>query len=432
MGLVYAALGAATGVLSDQWKEYFYCEALPDNVLAAKGRKKVSGRSTNRGDDNIISNGSVIAVADGQCMLIVEQGKIVDVCAEPGEYVYDASTEPSVFSGNLGESIMAVFKNVCKRFTFGGEPPKDQRVYYFNTRELPGYKYGTPNPVPFRVVDKNINLDVDIAIRCFGEYSIRLTNPLLFYTNVCGNISSNYTIDKLEGQMKTELLTALQPAFARISDMGIRYSSLPAHAGELAAALNEELSDKWRDLRGIEIVSFGVSSVKASEEDEAMIKELQRNAALRDPTLAAAHLVGAQAAAMQDAAKNEGGAAMAFMGMNMAQQTGGVNAATLYQMGAQQTPAANPDAWTCPSCGHQASGKFCPECGAKKPGSGWTCPSCGAVNKGKFCSECGAKKPAGELLYKCDKCGWEPEDPANPPRFCPECGDPFNADDAVK
>ena len=432
MGLVYAALGAATGVLSDQWKEYFYCEALPDNVLAAKGRKKISGRSSNRGDDNIISNGSVIAVADGQCMLIVEQGKIVDVCAEPGEYVYDASTEPSVFSGNLGESIMAVFKNVCKRFTFGGEPPKDQRVYYFNTRELPGYKYGTPNPVPFRVVDKNINLDVDIAIRCFGEYSIRLTNPLLFYTNVCGNISSNYTIDKLEGQMKTELLTALQPAFARISDMGIRYSSLPAHAGELAAALNEELSDKWRDLRGIEIVSLGVSSVKASEEDEAMIKELQRNAALRDPGLAAAHLVGAQAAAMQDAAKNEGGAAMAFMGMNMAQQTGGVNAATLYQMGAQQTPAANPDAWTCPSCGHQASGKFCPECGAKKPGSGWTCPSCGAVNKGKFCSECGAKKPAGELLYKCDKCGWEPEDPANPPKFCPECGDPFDDNDVIK
>ena len=433
MGLIKAIAGAAGGVLADQWKEYFYCEALEAEVLMTKGLKRVSGRSSNtKGSDNIISNGSVIAVADGQCMLIVEQGKIVDVCAEPGEYVYDASTEPSVFSGNLGESIMAVFKNVCKRFTFGGEPPKDQRVYYFNTRELPGYKYGTPNPVPFRVVDKNINLDVDIAIRCFGEYSIRLTNPLLFYTNVCGNISSNYTIDKLEGQMKTELLTALQPAFARISDMGIRYSSLPAHAGELAAALNEELSDKWRDLRGIEIVSLGVSSVKASEEDEAMIKELQRNAALRDPGLAAAHLVGAQAAAMQDAAKNEGGAAMAFMGMNMAQQTGGVNAATLYQMGAQQTPAAGPDAWTCPSCGHQASGKFCPECGAKKPGSGWTCPSCGAVNKGKFCSECGAKKPAGELLYKCDKCGWEPEDPANPPRFCPECGDPFNADDAVK
>ena len=437
MGLVSAVLGAATGVLSDQWKEYFYCDALPNNVLAVKGKKKVSGRSSNRGDDNIITSGSVIAVADGQCMLIVEQGKIVDVCAEPGEYVYDASTEPSVFSGNLGDSIAAVFQNIGKRFTFGGQAPKDQRVYYFNTRELTGNKYGTPNPVPFRVVDKNIGLDIDIAIRCFGEYSIRISNPLLFYTNVCGNVTSNYTIDKLEGQMKTELLTALQPAFARISDMGIRYSSLPAHTAELADALNEELSAKWRDLRGIEIVSCGVSSVKASEEDEAMIKELQRNAAFRDPTMAAAHLVGAQAAAMQSAAANEGGAAMAFMGMNMAQQAGGVNAQNLYQMGQQATPApaAEAEGWICPSCGHKASGKFCPECGTKKPEAapvGWTCPSCGAVNKGKFCSECGAKKPAGALLYKCDKCGWEPADPANPPRFCPECGDPFNADDAVE
>ena len=434
MGLIHAALGAATGVLSDQWKEYFYCEALPNNVLAAKGKKKVSGRSSNRGDDNIISSGSVIAVADGQCMLIVEQGKIVDVCAEPGEYVYDASTEPSVFAGDLGDSILAVFKNIGKRFTFGGQAPKDQRVYYFNTRELPGYKYGTPNPVPFRVVDKNIGLDIDIAIRCFGEYSFRLVNPLLFYTNVCGNVSSDYTVDKLESQMKAELLTALQPAFARISVMGVRYSVLPAHTAELAEALNAELSAKWRDLRGIEIVSFGVSSVKASEEDEAMIKELQRNAALRDPGLAAAHLVGAQAAAMQAAAANEGGAAMAFMGMNMAQQAGGVNAQALYQMGAQAAPAApaaEADAWTCPVCGQKVTGNFCPECGAKKPAAGWTCPSCGTVNKGKFCTECGAKKPADAPLYKCDKCGWEPADPSKPPRFCPECGDPFDAGDVI-
>ena len=414
MGLIHAALGAASGVLSDQWKEYFYCDALPNNVLAVKGRKKVSGRSSNRGDDNIISNGSVIAVADGQCMLIVEQGKIVDVCAEPGEYVYDSSTEPSVFAGKLGDSIIEVFKNIGKRFTFGGQAPKDQRVYYFNTRELTGNKYGTPSPVPFRVVDKNIGLDIDIAIRCFGEYSLRLSNPLLFYTNVC----------------------ALQPAFARISDMGIRYSALPAHAGELADVLNEELSGKWRDLRGIEIVSFGVSSVKASEEDEAMIKELQRNAAFRDPNMAAAHLVGAQASAMQSAAKNEGGAAMAFMGMNMAQQAGGVNAQGLYQMGRQQAaaaPAAEAEGWTCPACGRKATGKFCPECGAKKPepAQGWTCSACGAVNKGKFCSECGAKKPAGALQYKCDKCGWEPADPGKPPRFCPECGDPFDENDQI-
>ena len=309
MGLIKAALGAAGGVLAEQWKEYFYCESLPADVLAVKGRKRVSGSSSNTsGSDNIISNGSVIAVADGQCMIIVEQGKVVDVCAEPGEYTYDMSTEPSVFSGDLGESIKNVFMNIGKRFTFGGEAPKDQRVYYFNTKELMGNKYGTPNPVPFRVVDKNIGLDMDVSIRCFGEYSYRVTNPILFYTNVCGNVAQSYTRDNLDSQLKSELLTALQPAFARVSEMGIRYSALPGHAMEIAEALNDVLSAKWANLRGVEIVSFGVSSVRASEEDEAMIKELQRNATFRDPTMAAAHMVSAQASAMQAAASNSAGA----------------------------------------------------------------------------------------------------------------------------
>ncbi|MBQ9535322.1 MAG: SPFH domain-containing protein [Clostridia bacterium] len=421
MGLIKAALGAAGGVLADQWKEYFYCEALPEDVMAVRGYKRVSGRSGNNGSDNIITSGSIIAVADGQCMMIVEQGKVVEVCAEPGEFTYDASTEPSIFSGSLGEGIKELFKQIGKRFTFGGEAPKDQRVYYFNIKELTGNKYGTPAPVPFRVVDQRVNLDVDIGIRCFGEYSYRISNPLLFYTNVCGNVSDAYTRDTLDGQLKTELLTALQPAFARISDMGIRYSSLPAHTMELADALNDVLSAKWRDLRGLEIVSFGVSSVNASEEDEKMIKELQRNAAFRDPTMAAAHLVGAQAAAMQDAANNQGGAAMAFMGMNMAQNAGGVNAQTLYQMGAQQQyqqpqqPVQQPQ-----------------QPAAQPAAEGWTCTSCGAVNKGKFCSECGAKKPAGVPQYKCDKCGWEPEDKTRPPKFCPECGDPFDDGDIVQ
>ncbi len=436
MGLISAALGAASGVLADQWKEYFYCEALPTNVLAVKGRKRNSGRSSNRGSDNIISSGSIIAVADGQCMLIVEQGKIVDVCAEPGEYVYDSSTEPSIFCGSLGEGIKNVFALIGKRFTFGGEAPKDQRVYYFNTKEVTGNKYGTPSPVPFRVVDNNIGLDIDISIRCFGEYSYILSNPLLFYTNVCGNVTADYTRDQLDGQMKSELLTALQPAFARISEQGIRYSALPGHTTELAKALNEELSGKWRDLRGIEIASIGVSSVKASEEDEAMIKELQRNATFRNPNMAAAHLVGAQAAAMQAAASNTAaGPAMAFMGMNMAGQAGGVNAQDLYQMGQKPAAPAAPaaEAWTCPNCGASAAGKFCPECGTKKPEAapGWTCPSCGTLNKGKFCAECGAKKPAAALQYRCDKCGWEPAAGEKPPKFCPECGDPFDNNDIV-
>ena len=436
MGLIQAALSSAGTVLADQWKEYFYCDSLDSDTLMVRGKKKVRGLSSNRGSDNIISNGSVIAVADGQCMIIVDNGKIAELCAEPGEFKYDASTEPSIFSGSLGNSILETFKVLGKRFTFGGEIPKDQRVYYFNTKELVGNKYGTPSPVPFRVVDQRAGIDLDIAIRCFGEYSYRIANPILFYTNVCGNVSSAYTRSQLDNQLKTELLTALQPAFARISEMGIRYSSLPAHTSEIAEALNEVLSAKWRDLRGIEIVSFGVSSVKANEEDEKLIKEMQRNAAYRDPTAAAAAIVGAQAQAMQDAANNAGGAAVGFMGMNMAAQSGGMNAATLYGMGAQQpaqpaapaAPAA--DGWTCPSCGKKAFGKFCTECGTKKPpADGWTCPSCGAVNKGKFCAECGAKKPAAAPLYRCDKCGWEPEDPAHPPKFCPECGDPFDEGD---
>ena len=440
MGLINAALGAAGGVMADQWKEYFYCEAIPENVMAVKGLHRVSGRSTNyKGSENVITNGSVVAVADGQCLIIVDQGKVTELCAEPGEFVYDSSTEPSIFSGSLGKSILDTFKNIGKRFTFGGEPPKDQRIYYFNTKELIGNKYGTPSPVPFRVVDQRAGIDIDISLRCFGEYSYRICDPILFYTNVCGNVSEEFSRDRLDGQLKTELLTALQPAFAKISDMGIRYSSLPGHTMELADALNEVLSSKWRNLRGLEIVSFGVSSVKASEEDEQMLKEMQRNAAFMDPTRAAAHLVGAQAAAMQSAASNQGaGSAMAFMGMNMAGQMGGMNAQNLYQMGAQQqaqqqaaqpapaAPAAPAAGWTC-TCGKTGNtGKFCAECGSPKPVSDtWTC-ACGAVNKGKFCSECGKPKPTAPRHYKCNKCGWEPADPTNPPKFCPECGDPFN------
>lgn len=450
MGLIKALTGAAGGTLADQWKEYFYCDALPADVIVTKGRKKVSGRSSNKhGSDNIITDGSVIVVNDGQCMVIVEQGKVVDLCSEPGEYTYDSGLEPSLFCGDLSKNIRQVFDTIGKRFTFGGEAPRDQRIYYFNVKEMVGNKYGTPSPVPFRVVDQNIGLDVDISIRCFGEYSYRVTNPILFYTNVCGNIEDEFTREEIESQLKSELLTALQPAFARISEMGIRYSALPAHTTELADVLNAVLSAKWSELRGIEIVSFGVSSVKASEEDEAMIKDMQKNAVFRNPTMAAAHMVGAQADAMRAAASNANGAAMGFMGMNMAGAAGGMNIQNLYNMGqqmnqqapasAQQSVPAQPapaapaasasPGWNC-SCGAVGNkGKFCVECGAPKPEQeGWVC-SCGSVNKGKFCPNCGAKKPAGVPQYRCDKCGWEPKDPTKPPKFCPECGDPFDDGD---
>lgn len=440
MGLIKAAAGSVGGTLADQWKEFFYCEAMEKEVMVTKGQKRVGPRSSNRkGSDNIISNGSVIAVADGQCMIIVEQGKVVELCAEPGEFTYNTSTEPSIFTGGLGKGVRETFKTIGKRFTFGGDTGKDQRVYYFNIKELIDNKFGTPNPIPFRVVDSKIGLDVDVSIRCSGVYSYKIDDPLLFYTNVCGNVEQEYRRDKLDNQLKTEFISALQPAFGKLSGLGLRPNQIVSHNTELEEAMNTALSEKWSSLRGLKVVSIALGSVTLPEEDAEMIKQLQRTAVLQNPNMAGAALVGAQADAMKAAASNSGGAMTGFLGMGMAMNAGGgMNAQNLFAMGQQQaagqqqTTGQQPvqqGAWRC-SCGATATGRFCPECGQPKPAdtTGWTC-SCGTVNKGKFCQNCGAKKPEGALLYRCDKCGWEPEDPAHPPKFCPECGDPFDEND---
>lgn len=401
MGLIKAGAGALGSTLADQWKEFFYCDAIDKDTLVVKGVKRVSSRSSNtKGSDNIISNGSGIAVADGQCMIIVEQGKIVEVCAEPGQFTYDTSTEPSIFAGSLGQSILDTFRLIGKRFTFGGDTGKDQRVYYFNTKEIVDNKFGTANPIPFRVVDSNIGLDLDTSVRCNGVYSYKLTNPLLFYTNVCGNVEQDYSREEIDSQLKTEFISALQPAFAKLSEMGMRPNQIPAHAEELSQLMNETLTRKWGEIRGISVVSIAMNPITLPEEDAKAIKELQRSAVMRDPTMAAANLVGAQADAMRTAAGNSAGAMTGFMGMGMAMNAGGVNAQNLYAMGQQQAAPAAPaaEAWTC---------------------------ACGSVNTGKFCPECGAKKP----VYRCNKCGWKPADPSKPPKFCPECGDPFDEGD---
>ena len=438
MGLIRAALGAISGTLADQWKEFFYCEAIDKDVLVTKGQNRITSRSSNtKGNDNIISSGSGIAVADGQCMIIVEQGKIVELCAEPGEFTFDASTEPSIFAGSLGQGIINTAKTAWKRFGYGGDTGKDQRVYYFNIKEITDNKFGTATPIPFRVVDRNINLDIDVSVRCSGVYSYRLADPILFYTNVCGNVQREYRRSEIDAQLKTEFISALQPAFAKISDLEVRPSALPGHTTELCDAMNEALTKKWGELRGIQVVSIAMNPITLPEEDQELIKQAQRAAMMRDPTYAAATLVNAQSDAMKAAASNSAGAMTGFMGFGMAQQAGGMNAQNLFAMGqqqaAQQPAAAAPaaDAWTCPTCGKQARGKFCTECGTKKPEApaGWTCPSCGQVNQGKFCMNCGAKKPADAPLYRCDKCGWTPADPKNPPKFCPECGDIFDDKD---
>ena len=442
MGLIKAGIGALGGTLADQWKEFFYCEAIDKDTLVVKGQKRISGRSSNtKGNDNIISNGSGIAVADGQCMIIVEQGKVVEVCAEPGEFTYDSSTEPSIFTGKLGQSLKETFKTIGKRFTYGGDTGKDQRVYYFNTKELIDNKFGTANPIPFRVVDRNIGLDIDVSVRCNGIYSYRIVNPLLFYTNVCGNVESAYSRSEIDNQLKTEFVSALQPAFAKISEMEIRPNVIPAHVEELCEAMNEALTRKWTETRGLAIVSIAMNPVTLPEEDAETIKQAQRAAMMRDPSMAAATLVGAQADAMKMAAQNENGAMMGFMGMGMANQVGGMNAQGLFQMAQQQAqqaqqapqapqaPQTPVNGWTC-SCGAVNTGKFCTNCASPKPAPAgtWTC-SCGTANLSKFCQECGKPRPAGAPVYQCDKCGWKPEDPEHPPRFCPECGDRFDEND---
>ena len=485
MGLIKAGLGALGGVLADQWKEFFYCEALPSDVLVRKGQKRVSGRSSNtKGSDNIISNGSGIAVADGQCMIIVEQGKIVEVCAEPGEFTYDTSTEPSIFAGKLGESILNTFKAVGKRFAYGGDTGKDQRVYYFNTKEIMGNKFGTANPIMFDVVNKQIGFRRTVQVRCNGMYTYFLSDPLLFYTKVCGNVEYEYTREEIDDQLKTEFISALQPALAMLSEQELRPAQLPAKVNELKAAMNEALRYEWIESRGITVGKIALNPITLTEEDMKKINQMEDAVAMgSNPFMMAGRMTDATANAMETAAGNAAGAMTGFMGMNMAGNAmgGGFNAAQQFysagvqqqqqQMVQQQTQqlvnaqaqamanVAAADSWKC-SCGATATGKFCPECGAKKPESkpqgGWTCKcgatatgkfcpecgspkpaedgwtcSCGTVNTGKFCQNCGGKKPAGIPQYKCDKCGWQPADPTKAPKFCPECGDPFDNGDII-
>ena len=459
MGLIKAITGAVGGVLADQWKELFYCESLSSELLMVKGVKQSSGRSSNtKGSDNVISNGSGISISQGQCAIIVDRGRVTELCAEEGTFIYDTSTEPTIFEGPLGKSVVSVFKTTVERFKFGGGTGTDQRVYYFNTKEITGNRYGTPAPIPFRIVDANIGLDIDASIRCNGEYSYRIINPLLFYANVAGNVETEYRRETIDSMLKMEFIDALQNALSKVSKLKIRYSEITEHRDVVRDALKEILEPKWAELRGLELFSFGFNSITAPKDIEDLILELQKTKVLSNPNMAAATLVSAQADAMRSAASNEAtGPMMAFAGMNMAQGAGGMNSANLFQMGQQQpVQQAQPvqaNGWAC-ACGTTNSGKFCANCGKPEPApanswkcgcgvdntgkfcldcgkpkpvetNGWSC-GCGAVNAGKFCQECGKLKPAGAPLYICDKCGFKPEDPANPPKFCPECGDVFD------
>ena len=433
-------LGSAQTTVADQYLEYFYCDAISGDVLAVKGKNRLT-KGNNKGSDNIISNGSIIEVNAGQAALIIDDGKVAEFCAEPGQYRYDQSTEPSIFYGNLGENILNTFKEIGKRFAFGGEISKTQRVYYITINEVRNNLWGTSNPIPFFISDQVTGFQGDISLIANGEYTFHISDPIRFYSFIAANFSGDsYSKKDLQSIMRSDFMTALQPALGALSDygVGIRYSAITTKTPILVEKLNEQLSEKWGKLRGMEVLDVTFNSLKATEEDEKRIKQFQDTAVYTNVNMAAARMTTATANAMEAAASNEStGPMMAFAGLNMAQQAGGgMNAANLYAMGQQQAQAAPQQAapiigWKC-SCGKDGNtGKFCAECGAKKPDeAGWTC-SCGSVNQGKFCANCGAKKPEGAPLYKCDKCGWEPEDPMNPPKFCPECGDVFDDNDKI-
>lgn len=422
MGLIKAVVGSVSGTLADQYKEYFMCDSMSSDVLVARGFKRTAKKSSNKGSDSIITNGSVISVGEGQCMLIVQNGEIIEMSAEPGSFVFDSSTEGTIFEGELKQSIKETFDTIKKRITFAGDVANEQRVYYINIKEIFDNKFGTPNPVPFRIVDNNIGLDVDVSIRCNGAFTFKIEDPLLFFTNVAGNVTNIFSKDVIEAQLRTEFLNVLQPAFAKISEMGIRYSALPGHTVELSETINDLLSAKWRQSRGIVITTIGINSITAPKEDEDMIKELQKTAVMKNSSMAAATLVNAQAQAMQDAAKNTAtGPMMAFANMNMASNAGGVNVQDLFEMGQSNPEPQNSrpvqNGWTC-SCGAHNTGKFCTECG-KPQIVEWTCV-CGTKNTGKFCMECG--KPA-QIKTICPTCGFQIE--GKVPKFCPECGTPL-------
>lgn len=387
MGLIKAALGAITTELADQWKEYIYCDSLDLNTLVKKGEVRVSGSSSNTNrSDNIITNGSKVAVNEGQFLIIVENGKIVDFTAEPGAYTYDTGTEPSLFDGGW-KGLKESFAKVGKRFTYGGQPETDQRVYFINTKEIMDNKFGIGD-VPFR----DSEFGFTMKIKGYGAYSFRITDPIMFYTNVAANVTGTFTKEKIDTQLKTEVQHNLQPVLGKIALKGIAYDKIPLFTKEIAQELNKEITADWNELRGLSIVSVAFSSIIPDDESAKKIAQFQEARVYTNAQMMGARLGAAQATAMEGAATNEAGAMAGFVGMGFAQQAGGASAAQFLNannQGAQPVTTS----WTC-GCGAVNSGKFCGECGAKKPEAGCSCGhihSKSGPDSPKFCPECGEK-----------------------------------------
>ena len=410
MGLIKAAMGAVGGALGDQWLDAFEAYNMGDTTVFTKGVFVNNGeRSSNKkGTENVISNGSVIHVYPGQFMMLVDGGKIVDYTAEEGYYKVDNKAAPSLFNGEFGDSL----KDVWERFKFGGTPSYSQKVYFINLQEIKGIKFGTPAPVNY--FDNFYNSE--LFLRAHGTYSIKITNPLLFYTEAIPKNNEHVDISDINEQYLSEFLNAFSAALNKMSVDNIRISHVASKSLELSKYMASELDDEWNKTRGFEVCAVGIASISYDEESKALIEMRNKGAMLSDPTVREGYVQGSIARGFEAAGSNEGGSAQAFMGMGMGMGAAGnfmgsMSETNRQQM--QQNATKSADTWRC-ACGAECSGNFCPACGAKKPvASNWKC-ACGAECSGNFCPVCGAKKPSG---WTCPECGKTCDG-----NFCPACG----------
>lgn len=393
MGLIKAFTGSAFSYIGDMWEDYIYCDSLDNNTLIQKGHAKSSPGAGTRADDNVITQHSKIAVNAGQMLIVVEDGKIIDFTAEQGGYEYNSETEPTAFCGSFGDALKTSFEQMRARFTYGGRAGKDQRAYFVNTKEILNNRFGFGN-VPYR----DSEFDLTITLRGFGSYTYKIVDPIVFYSSLSGNVNEKYTKDILDPQIRAELQDALLPALGILAKAGIRYDEIPSNVKQLTDLLREKTQTQWRETRGIEIVSMTLSNIIPDDESVDKIRDLQESRVYSgNKAMLGARVGAAQANAMESAAENAAGAVTGFMGMNMAQSSGGVNVAELMKDADKKDTSsdqAKGDTWVC-ECGMTNTMGFCPKCGKPRPEKR-ICPKCEFVFPSelrdmKFCPNCGNK-----------------------------------------
>ncbi|HFI0113797.1 TPA: SPFH domain-containing protein [Streptococcus suis] len=317
MGLIKATMDSVSGVFGDQWKEYFYCDSLPSTVLIKKG---LSTGTTH--EDNIIANGSIIAVNHGQCALIIEDGEIIDIVSEPGQFIWDSSTSPCIFTGNLKDSVRESFREVYKRVQFHGTTAKDQRIYFINLKLIENNLFGTQSPIAFRFVDISINADFDLHIQCRGRFSYQIIDPIKFYSNIAGNVEDVYHSNDIFEQLRAEFMNSFGISLSSISSIGMRPSELLKYTNVIVNEMNSNMRESWANLRGIKLISIAFESINLPDEEQKMLTNLQEKRAYSAHDVALGHFNQARGDALKMAASNENGNILAFAGIDIAMNRG--------------------------------------------------------------------------------------------------------------